>query len=342
MVFGDDSLMQVYKTDSSSIDFSIVLISYKHDDFFSDALNSIINQIYDKTKLELIVVCKSSGKPIDIIKGIRFDFDVKLVIDDGFSQGPKYEAAFQMARHDWIALLDDDDMWRPDKLKVLSNLIAKNDELVYIHNSKKLINKEFHFNNIYGRNLKKEANNDLKKTNKTKINSINCMHNGSSITFKKQIVSNYKYIFGNLPGAVDFFLFASARMFEGKLFCLDEELTYFRVEQKNYKFRKTHIVNNLTRQLESYYIIENMIQNDSKLSILLQKEIISNQMKLIILGNLKCSRHESFIIIEKITHLKITLDKNFLLLDLLFGIRFVNRKFAKYIYELVSSSHFFA
>ena len=31
--------MQVNKTDSSSIDFSIVLISYKHDDFFSDALN---------------------------------------------------------------------------------------------------------------------------------------------------------------------------------------------------------------------------------------------------------------------------------------------------------------
>lgn len=41
--------MQVNKTDSSSIDFLIVLISYKHDDFFSDALNSITNQIYDKS-----------------------------------------------------------------------------------------------------------------------------------------------------------------------------------------------------------------------------------------------------------------------------------------------------
>ncbi len=333
--------MSLNKPGNSSIYFSIILISYNHDDFFSDALNSVINQIYDKSRLELIVVCKSFGKPIDIVKNTQFNFEVKLVINDDLSPGVKYKAAFQIARYEWIALLDDDDMWRSDKLLVLSDLILKNDGLIYIHNSKKFINDEFHFNNIGGENIKEVKIDDFKMINKEENNLINCIHNNSSITFKKQIISNYEYLLANMPGGTDLYLFASARLFHGKLLCLNQDLTYFRIGQKNYKFNNAQLIGNLTRQLKSYYAIKGIIQNDPKLSTFLQKEIISNQMKLNILGDLKYNRNESFRILKTAVQLKTNINKEFLVLWLLFGITLINRKFVKRIYEFVTTSHNF-
>ena len=342
MAFGDDRLMQFDKTGNCSVYFSIILVSYKHDDFFADALNTVINQNYDKSRMELIIVCKSFGKPRDIIKETQFDFEVKLVIDDGFSQGSKYNSALQIARHEWIALLDDDDMWKPDKLLVLSDLILNNDELIYIHNLKRSINGQVHFSDIYFETNEKKENRDCRNTNKMKNNPINCMHNGSSITFKKQIVSKYKYQLSNMPGGIDFFLFALAKIYKGKLLCLDQELTYFRIQQKNYEFSSTQIIYNLTRQLNGYYIIDNIIQNDSKLRAFLHKQIISNQMKLSVLGNLKYSRIEAIMILKRMFQLKENVDKEFLIIGFLFGITLINGKFAKRIYELASTSQHFA
>ena len=134
----------------NSVEFSIVLISFKHEHFFMDALKSVLNQKYERTKMELIVIFKSYGMPIEFLKSQDFDIDLKLVIDDNFKVGTKFRKAVEKSKFDWIAIIDDDDLWHPSKLAVLCKYILKEKSVVYVHNSKIYINENFSFDQREG------------------------------------------------------------------------------------------------------------------------------------------------------------------------------------------------
>ena len=112
------------------MDISVIIPTYNRRNTLSRAVNSVLNQIY---------------KPIEII-----------VVDDGSTDGTKemfsemyplvryiYQAnsgvslarnmGIKSASGDWIALLDSDDEWLPDKLDRQVKLLQDNAEIRFCH-----------------------------------------------------------------------------------------------------------------------------------------------------------------------------------------------------------------
>ena len=280
------------KPKTALIGISIVLISYKHDEYFRDAIDSVLNQNYDRSKIELIVVCKSNGIPISYLEKLPINIDLKLIISDDFRIGPKFKQAVEKAKYEWIAVIDDDDMWHPDKLKVISSYIEKDRTLRYIHNSKVYVNEKYSFNQ-----LKKDAEssvNDAKNENlleRRRKSIVDCEHNESSIIFKKSIVMEDLEVLSRLEGALDTFLYLCAKGQGLNILCLREKMTYFRVNGvKIGSSQNFNLTGNLSRQLKSYQALYNLQHHTPCSLMIIDRRVTTNQIKLTLLSEMKISR----------------------------------------------------
>jgi len=214
--------------------FSVILISYRHEDFIADAIKSIKFQDYDYSKYELIIICRSSSAIRAIVGDLDLECNVRFIINDDYRIGPKFLEALKMAQSQWIAVIDDDDMWVPKKLKVLDELISHYPDLIYIHNGKYIVDGDFHYTDTSLLRVEKLISPSSKKERSImKDFRKNCEHNGSSIAFSKTIVNGKLDSLALLEGALDTFLFVSAIEYGGKIICLNEKLTFFRVTSKN-------------------------------------------------------------------------------------------------------------
>ena len=105
---------------------SVVIPSYNRLEYLIRAIESVFSQTYSKT--EVIVVNDGSTeegylehKYIKDIKQINLEQNQKKI--NGFGPGNIRNFGIQEASGDWIAFLDDDDLWFKEKLEIqLNNL----------------------------------------------------------------------------------------------------------------------------------------------------------------------------------------------------------------------------
>lgn len=122
----------------AEIDFSIVMPTYNQDLFIEKSIKSVVNQTHSNWEL-LIVDNYSEDKTEKIVSSfdderIRyFKFKNKGVI------AASRNYAIKQAKGDFVAFLDSDDLWMPNKLHLIKAYIDKNQNctLVY-HKSNKL------------------------------------------------------------------------------------------------------------------------------------------------------------------------------------------------------------
>lgn len=97
---------------------SIITPVYNSDAFIKDTINSVINQTYQNWELLLIDDC-SSDKSVTIINDyIKNNSNIKL-IKNTINQGAAISRnkGIMEAQGDYIAFLDADDLWKPEKLE---------------------------------------------------------------------------------------------------------------------------------------------------------------------------------------------------------------------------------
>ena len=96
---------------------SVVIPFYNSNDFLFDALDSVYEQVVRPIKI-ILVVDKGSAKPIlreqDILK------DLVVIYNDGPIGGAGVVRAigYNYARGDYVAFLDADDRWLPEKISI--------------------------------------------------------------------------------------------------------------------------------------------------------------------------------------------------------------------------------
>ncbi len=316
--------------------FSVILISYRHDDFVLDTLKSIKFQSYDPSKFELIIICKSDNNLKTIIDQLSFKCHVRLLINDDFRIGQKFLEALKMTRSKWIVVLDDDDMWIPEKLDTLNELISQYPKAVYIHNDKYVVNEQFHYtyNSLH----------QIKKTNRfspTSGDSIirnfkdNCEHNGSSIAFSKTIVCGRSNSLRILEGSLDTFLFVSAIETGGSIICIKNKLTLFRVTSKNNLNESTkRLINNLKRQMQSYEVIRNIKLTNPFTRWFIDWRILYNRLKINLIEDTTKSRQDRFEFFMESIRNKFFRSKEGFYFEFFFILQFINNGAAKYTYML--------
>lgn len=107
---------------------SIITPSYNSSLFISKTIESVINQDYSSWELIIIDDC-SSDDSIEIIgKYIEKDQRIKLIsLENNSGAAVARNIGIQQAQGRFIAFLDSDDTWHPDKLKMQVDFMLKND-----------------------------------------------------------------------------------------------------------------------------------------------------------------------------------------------------------------------
>ena len=106
----------------SSLTISVVIPTLNtRPKFLNEALNSIEKQTYKP--LEVIIV-NNGEKDLDIKRTSLNICKFKIIFKGGVAQARNFGACF--AKGDYIAFLDDDDLWGIDYLKNIQNNIENN------------------------------------------------------------------------------------------------------------------------------------------------------------------------------------------------------------------------
>lgn len=103
---------------------SIAMATFNGEKYLRDQLQSIYNQTYNKIE---VIVCDdlSTDKTVEILEEFANTYGLVYQINDSHLGLVKnFEKALSLARGDYIALSDQDDIWYPNKLELLINNIG--------------------------------------------------------------------------------------------------------------------------------------------------------------------------------------------------------------------------
>jgi glycosyltransferase involved in cell wall biosynthesis len=199
---------------------SIAMCTYNGERFIKEQLDSILNQTYNNFEL-IITDDGSSDKTIIIIKEyIKQDKRIKLYQNDknlGFIKN--FEKAISLCSGDYIALADQDDIWKVNKLEIFlkqikDNLLIYSDAILIDYKSKE-IGKEL---------IRPEKNLTKGKCNKSLL-LLNCV-SGNTLMFKRELLTNILPIPKHISYHDVWIAFVASTF--GSITYTEESMTYYR------------------------------------------------------------------------------------------------------------------
>lgn len=113
---------------------SVIIPMYNSKDVIIDALESVRNQTATEYILEVIVVNDGSTDGSDIIVKKYIDsekvpYNIVLLNQQNQGVSAARNAGMKKAKGDWIALLDSDDEWMPNKIQRQVDVIKQNPQI---------------------------------------------------------------------------------------------------------------------------------------------------------------------------------------------------------------------
>ena len=120
---------------------SIIIPYYKKKKYIQQTLKSILNQKYKKFEV-LIVYDDDDKSDLEFLKTLKKkDNRIKLVINSkNIGAGMSRNKAIKLSKGQYLAFIDSDDLWHPDKLKIQLNFMIKN-KILISHSSYNIIDK---------------------------------------------------------------------------------------------------------------------------------------------------------------------------------------------------------
>lgn len=112
---------------------SVIVTTYNYGRFLEEAIRSVLRQTVPARDVELIVV--DDGSTDDTRERMRkYNRQLTYVYKVNQGQASAFNAGFEIARGEYIALLDADDVWYPDKLEKLIRAYGRPGTDVVCHN----------------------------------------------------------------------------------------------------------------------------------------------------------------------------------------------------------------
>ena len=222
---------------------SVIISAFNRKNYINYATNSVLNQTIDQSKYELIIVTN-----FDITLKLDKKYNYKIIVKKTQQKRLNLMAyGIKEAKGDILCFLDDDDLFKNDKLEMILELFSKNDKLGYIHNSFSLIDSEG--NNITSHKLIKLWKQPNKnyyipyekiKRHIRKITNYCGLVNSSSISIRSSIIDRDTLdYFVNLPGDMDEFLFNELLHSGLDLLMTKDILSFYRIHKEGNSKPKT-------------------------------------------------------------------------------------------------------
>ena len=199
---------------------SIAMCTYNGERFIIKQLESLVNQSYKN--LELIIVDDdSTDSTIEIIKKYALNDSRIKFFQNEYNLGfvKNFEKAISLCKGDYIALADQDDIWKLDKLEIFESEIKDN---ILIYSDAEIIDKN---SNEQGRELIRPNGNLVSgKCNKAFL-FYNCA-SGNTMMFKRELIDSILPIPGDFSFHDIWIAFIASTV--STVTYTDEALIYYR------------------------------------------------------------------------------------------------------------------
>lgn len=102
---------------------SIIMAAYNAEKTIEQAINSVLNQTYPDFELLVVNDC-SNDRTVELVENIEAKDSRVRLISNAKNSGVSYtrKHGLEEAKGSWIAILDSDDAWAPEKLEKQINL----------------------------------------------------------------------------------------------------------------------------------------------------------------------------------------------------------------------------
>lgn len=209
-----------------TLSISVIIVAYNRKTYIKQAVESVLNQTYDKNKYEILVVKNFHDEDID-------KFLIANKVNNIFSlndeYGKKLNTGISNSNNDIICFLDDDDLFDKDRLERV-NQIFNTYKIMYYRNSLKNIDEygnEVHYNKF----IEFETPLYYKHSFDTPLNIISRMVNLSGTCIKKSFISKYLDPLSKLYITADRFINELPYIEDIGSFYDSEKLSLYRVHQ---------------------------------------------------------------------------------------------------------------
>lgn len=238
---------------------SVAMCTYNGERFVEEQLKSMLNQTYKNFEI-IITDDGSSDNTIEIInKYISKDDRIKLYINEnnlGFVKN--FEKSISLCTGDYIALADQDDIWKINKLEYFIENIKEN---ILIYSDAILIDDKGESLNAF---LIAPKNQLVSGSNNKAFLLSNCV-SGNTLMFKKELINEILPIPKNTRFHDMWIAFVASTY--GSIIAVDEPMTYYR----RYEQQITNKV-----QKEEYKGFESRLSIKEKSKIDIAKTIITD------------------------------------------------------------------
>lgn len=123
--------MKIDNNDSPVV--SVIIPTYNRIEYVQIAVESVLNQTYDRYEL-IVVDDGSTDDTIAILKN-RFGDAIRCARQENLGESVARNNGIDIARGDYIAFLDSDDLWLPHKLEEIIISLKKDEETAFIFSS---------------------------------------------------------------------------------------------------------------------------------------------------------------------------------------------------------------
>jgi glycosyltransferase involved in cell wall biosynthesis len=167
---------------------SVIITAHNRREFLLDAVNSALNQTLPKDEYEVIVVKNFEDEKID--KFLE-EHGVKNIVTNEGHFGAELARGVEESKGEVISLLDDDDLWLPQKLEKVKQ-VFQDENVIYYHNNLYNFYGSLSIDSLIDKiKSNKDSGKLLKLTIRDMNKSLSPPGNNSSIAVRKKIFSKY-------------------------------------------------------------------------------------------------------------------------------------------------------
>ncbi|HSA05956.1 MAG TPA: glycosyltransferase [Candidatus Gastranaerophilales bacterium] len=116
---------------------SIIIPAYNAENYIKNAINSVLNQTYQNFEI-IIINDGSTDNTENVIKQFD-DTRIKYFYQENQGVSSARNKGIELSQGEYIAFLDADDLWLPEKLQLQLDFLKKNPEISLVYSNLELI-----------------------------------------------------------------------------------------------------------------------------------------------------------------------------------------------------------
>ena len=109
---------------------SIIIPTYNHGHYLNRALQSVFDQTYNNWEI-IVIDNHSTDETSKVVAKFFGPSTTYLKINNSGIIAKSRNMGIKAAKGEWIAFLDSDDWWAPEKLQVFHNHVSEKVDLIY-------------------------------------------------------------------------------------------------------------------------------------------------------------------------------------------------------------------